>query len=103
MLLIQSTEQHFSTTQSIMPGFSHVYQQMLFNTKWSICPRKCLKFLEGTTRGETAAMAIYSLVFKPLLVWLSNLSKEKTERFPSRQVAFADDLNGVGSLENLKK
>ena len=48
-------------------------------------------------------MAIYSLVFKPLLVWLSNLSKEKTERFPSRQVAFADDLNGVGSLENLKK
>ena len=86
-----------------MPGFSHVYQQMLFNTKWSICPRKCLKFLEGTTRGETAAMAIYSLVFKPLLVWLSNLSKEKTERFPSRQVAFADDLNGVGSLENLKK
>ena len=86
-----------------MPGFSHVYQQMLFNTKWSICPRKCLKFLEGTTRGDTAAMAIYSLVFKPLLVWLSNLSKEKTERFPSRQVAFADDLNGVGSLENLKK
>ena len=48
-------------------------------------------------------MAIYSLGFKPLLVWLSNLSKEKTERFPSRQVAFADDLNGVGSLENLKK
>ena len=86
-----------------MPGFSHVYQQILFNTKWSICPRKCLKFLEGTTRGDTAAMAIYSLVFKPLLVWLSNLSKEKTERFPSRQVAFADDLNGVGSLENLKK
>ena len=86
-----------------MPGFSHVYQQMLFNTKWSICPRKCLKFLEGTTRGDTAAMAIYSLVFKPLLVWLSNLSKEKTERFPSRQVAYADDLNGVGSLENLKK
>ena len=86
-----------------MPGFSHVYQQMLFNTKWSICPRKCLKFLEGTTQGDPAAIAIYSLGFKPLLVWLNNLSKEKTERFPSRQVAFADDLNGVGSLENLKK
>ena len=28
--------------------------------------------------------------------------KRKTEKFPSRQVAFADDLNGVGSSENLK-
>ena len=26
-----------------------------------------------------------------------------TEKFPSRQVAFVDDLNGVGSLEDLKK
>ena len=31
------------------------------------------------------------------------MSKEKTEKFPSRQVAFADDLNGLDSLENLKK
>ena len=31
------------------------------------------------------------------------MSKEKTEKFPSRQVAFADDLNGVHSLENFTK
>ena len=31
------------------------------------------------------------------------MSKENTEMFPWRLLAFADDLNGVGSLENLKK
>ena len=29
--------------------------------------------------------------------------KKKTEKFPSRQVTFADDLNGVSSIEHLKK
>ena len=48
-------------------------------------------------------MAIYALGITPLLTWFSNLSKEKTEKSPSRQVAFADDLNGVGVFENLKK
>ena len=47
-------------------------------------------------------MTIYALGITPLLAWLSNLSKEKPEKFPSRQVAFPDDLNGVGSSENLK-
>ena len=59
--------------------------------------------LEGTTQGDPAVMAIYALEIVSLLVWLSNLSKEKTEKFPSRQVVFADDLKGVGSLENLMK
>ena len=47
-------------------------------------------------------MAIYALGITPLLAWLSILSKEKTEKFWSRQVLFPDDLNGVDSLENLK-
>ena len=64
---------------------------------------KRLKSLEGTTQGDPAAMVIYALGITPLLAWLSNLSKEKTEKFPSREVAFAGDLNHVGSLENLKK
>ena len=34
--------------------------------------------------------------------FMANLSqKEKPGTFPSGQVAFADDLNGAGSLENL--
>ena len=31
------------------------------------------------------------------------MSIEKAEKFSSRQVVFADDLNGIGSLENFKK
>ena len=70
----------------------------LFNTKWSICLiGKRLKSLERMTQGDPATMAIYALGVTLLLTWLGNSSKEK---FP-RQVAFADDLNGVGSLENL--
>ena len=64
---------------------------------------KRLKSLEGTTQGDLAAMTIYALGITPLLTWLSNLSKEKTEKFPLRQLAFAEDLNDAGSLENLKK
>ena len=65
--------------------------------------RKSLKSLEGTRKGDPEAIAIYALGITQLLAWLTNLSKEITETFSSRQLAFADDLNGVGSLENLKK
>ena len=64
---------------------------------------KHLKSLEGATQGDPAAMALYVLGITPLLTWLSNLSKEKTEMFLSRQVAFADTLDGVDWLEDLKK
>ena len=63
---------------------------------------KCSKKLEGRKPGDPAATAIYALGITPLLAWLSILSKEKPEKFWSRKVPFPDDLNGVGSLENLK-
>ena len=47
-------------------------------------------------------LLIYFLGITTLLAWLSDLSKEKTEKFPSWQAAIAGDLNGVGSLENIK-
>ena len=55
------------------------------------------------TQRDPTAMAIYTLGITPLLIWLSRLSKEKTEKFLSRQVAFVDYLNGAASLEKLKK
>ena len=62
-----------------------------------------LKSLEGATQGDPAALAIYNLGIVPLVAWLSRWAKEKREKFPSGRVAFVDDLNGVGSLENFKK
>ena len=64
---------------------------------------KSLKSLEGTRKGDPEAIVIYGLGITQLLAWLTSLSKEITETFPLMQLAFADDLNGVGSLENLKK
>ena len=48
-------------------------------------------------------MAIYALGITPLIAWLSKKSKENTNSPPKNQVAFADDLNGIGTLESLKE
>ena len=64
---------------------------------------KHLKSSEEMTLRDPEAMAIYALGIAPLLRWLWRLSKVIREHFPARQVTFADDLNGVGSLGNLRK
>ena len=48
-------------------------------------------------------MAIYALGIRPLLAWLSKKSNEGSSISASKQVAFADDLNGIGTVESLKK
>ena len=48
-------------------------------------------------------MAIYALGITPLLAWLSKISNEGNSAPASKQVAFADDLNGIGTTESLKK
>ena len=48
-------------------------------------------------------MAIYALGITPLIAWLSKKSKENTNSPPTNQVAFADDLNGIGTLESLEE
>ena len=64
---------------------------------------KHLKSSEEMTLRDPEAMAIYALGIAPLLRWLWRLSKVIREHFPARQVTFADDLNGVGPLGNLRK
>ena len=46
---------------------------------------KFLRSLKGTTQGDPATMGIYALGITSLLGRLSDLSKEKSEKFPSRQ------------------
>ena len=48
-------------------------------------------------------MAIYALGITPLLAWLSKKSNEGKSTSFFKQVAFADDLNDIGTIESLKK
>ena len=47
-------------------------------------------------------MAIYALGITPLLTWLSKKSNEGNSASASKQVAFAEDLNSIGTVESLK-
>ena len=48
-------------------------------------------------------MSTHSLGIIPLLAWLSKKSNESKRTSGSKQVAFTDDLNGIGTVESLKK
>ena len=66
---------------------------------------RSIKSEEGTTQGDqamTTAMTINALGITPLLAWLSKKSNEGNSASASKQVAFADDLNGIGTVESLK-
>ena len=47
-------------------------------------------------------MAIHTLGITPLLAWLGKKLNEGNSVSASKQVAFADDLNGIGTVESLK-
>ena len=46
---------------------------------------------------------MYVLGLTPFLAWLSKKSNEGISASSSKQVALADDLNGIATVESLKK
>ena len=64
---------------------------------------RSIKSEQGTTKSDSTAMVISALGITPLLEWLSKKSNEGNSASSSKQLAFADDLNGIGTVESPKK
>ena len=54
---------------------------------------------EGTTQGDAVAMGMYSLGLMPLLMTIETYMDKDT----IKQIAFADDLTGIGKVQELQK
>ena len=63
---------------------------------------RSIKSEEGTTKGDTTAMAIYALGITPLFAWLSKKLIEGNSASASKEIAFTDYLNSTGTVESLK-
>ena len=57
--------------------------------------------LEGTTQGDPTAMYVYALGILPLIIMISEPLKSSEDKV--RQSAFADDLAGGGTIDQLKR
>ena len=62
---------------------------------------RSIKSLEGTTQGDPTAMAIYALGITPLMALMCQFTRTNKNKM-CKQVAFADDLNGIGDLQSLR-
>ena len=56
---------------------------------------------EGTTQGDPTAMPTYALGIRPLLICLAE--PNTTDKDTARQAAYADDLAGCGTIDQLKR
>ena len=64
---------------------------------------RSIKSEQRTKQGGPTAMTIYALGITPLLAWLSKKPNEGNSASASKQVTFADNLNGIGTVELLTK
>ena len=60
---------------------------------------KEIKSDEGTTQGDAVAMGMYALGLMPLLMTIDTYIENDT----IKQIAFADDLTGIGKIQELLK
>ena len=60
---------------------------------------------EGTTQGDPTAKPVYALAVRPLLLCLAEPVKPDSEGdqlLKARQAAYADDLAGCGTIDQLR-
>ena len=101
---IQKIRWHFFTIQKYLPININIYQQLRLVTDRSLYSRwEIHQIRRWNNTGDPTAIAIYAFGIKPLLAWLSKISNGSNSASASKQVTFADDLNGLGTLESLKK
>ena len=60
---------------------------------------KEIKSEEGTTQGDDVAMGMYALGLMPLLMTIDTYIENDT----IKQISFADDLTGIGKIQELLK
>ena len=97
-------EAFLHNTKMLCPSISrHINNCYSSPTDLYIRCGRSIKSEEGATQGDPTAMAIYSLGITSLLSWIRKKSNEGSRASASKQVAFADDLNGIGKVESLKR
>ena len=97
-------EAFLHNTKILCPSIStYINNCYLSPTDLYIQGVRCIKSEERTTKSDPTAMVISALCITPLLEWLSKKSNEGNSAPASKKLAFADDLNGIGTVESLKK
>ena len=83
----------------ICPQFAtYIYNSYCVPARLFIVGGKEIRSCEGTTQGDPVAMPAYGIGLTPLLNLLSGLDVDEK----GKQVAYADDISGVGKLQFLK-
>ena len=96
-------EAFLHNTKILCPSISaYINNCYLSTADLYIQGRRSIKLEEGITQGNPTATATYALGITPFLTWLSKKSNEGNSASGSKNVAFADDLNGIGTVESLK-
>ena len=86
----------------ICPEFStYIYNSYCVPTCLFVIGGTEIKSQEGTTQGDPISMGAYGIGLMPLLNRLSSETSNSVDNI-QKQSAFADDVNGAGSISSLR-